>query len=175
MHLLHKILVKIPNGDGSFNTTEERDQMIDRVRNQAEAETEEFAGQAYTRRETETAGRWASDYLENVIFLSEDSEKFIGFLEESLNCQQGRIKDYLSIINTSTDSVTEIVNKAFGGYESTLSWALLYLSEILCGRYTFDSGFFDTDALSAKISKERIEEIKNSSDEWALVFFDYHN
>ena len=66
MHALHRILVKL----------EDKDETIDEIRRFAENETEDYCN-AYDWRETDTAGRWESEYPCNVILGRDEPDKII--------------------------------------------------------------------------------------------------
>lgn len=178
MHALHKILVKV-----SQDTT------VEEARAEAESATQEFgsgiefaanAYPVYDWRETDTAGRWEDEYPTNVIFSRDDLDKFIGELRDCMDAQRSAIDHNLKILKRyNSDGVRlksdidKIVNDA---YEYGVgSMALLALAELVDGRYTFDSGFFDTTFYTAKINEKTIERVEKAPNEWALVMFDYHN
>lgn len=173
MHFLNTILVKLTNKLSN-------EEYINYARNIAEEETEQFIYDVFDWRETETAGRWADEYPVNVILGKTEPERFIEELEKCLNYRDNKIKQYLSYLKAENNSldietISENIIKNEDidrNYMSDIR--LIRLATLLYGEYTYESIFFDTTELNSKISRAKIEKIKNELDKYALVFFDHH-
>ena len=180
MHVLHRILVHIP--DACNVSGMEREEIIDSVRSQAESRTEEFADIVYDWRETETAGGWSEEYPENVLLGSESQERLIEELEEVRKFQCGEIEANLaSFKERAGNSLTAAVNmmqvsseEQDGREVSMARYYLKKLAKLLCGEYNCDSGFYDTESYSARVDNGTLEKVRRKPEDWALVCFDYH-
>ncbi len=171
MHMLHRILVhKVNQQEG------DRNDVIADARYDAESQTERYADRVYDWRETDSAGRWADIYPENVMLSSDSLQKFISELEDVRNYQVGEILRYAKRIREQGfDSVEKLVACYQQGEVGRIPyWELKQLAEFLYGEYTFDSGFFNIYQWDARVTAETIEEVTKSPNEWALVMFDYH-
>lgn len=168
MHALHRILVKL----------EEKDESIDEIRDFAESETQDCHN-SYDWRETETAGRWESEYPCNVILGRDEPDKIIEELlvvrkhqENVLNHHIVCLKEYCpsmnleDIINTHPRS-----NFGEGGW---IPYHLRCIANYLSGVYDFDSAFFNTEDCDSIINDELVKEVKNKPEDWAIVLFDCH-
>lgn len=165
MHQLHKILVKI-NGRCPIEA-DGRDELIFLLRNRAERMTEDYYGQAFDWRETDTAGR-------NVILSKDNIDKFIDELNRCIEQQKHQIEDNLKNICMVSYDLNELVKMFYNKPSSVPAWYLRCLAELLYGVYTFDSGFFNTEEYTARIAQSTVDDVKNSPNDWALVMFDYH-
>ena len=183
MHVLHRVLVNLYEcmslinlppykGEDYIKASAWRKNAIESAKSRAEVLTEDFINDVFDWRETETAGRWTCDYPENVILSSENLEKFVTELKRALEIQQSEIDHCLAEIKRK--DICELVEAERRNTHGMESFYLLQLAELLYGKYTIDSGFYDTARYSAKITEETIEEVKKSPNDWALVFFDYH-
>lgn len=166
MHILHRILVRVV-GNGT------REDIIDEARSRAESLTEDFYEQAFDWRVTDSAGRWEEEYPENVILSRENIERFKSELERCLLAQQKEIEYRLENICKTSSDIRELVNLANTG-KSTFVYDLRCLAELLYGEYNCDSGFYNTEEYTAKITSSTIDAVKASPNDWALVMFDYH-
>ena len=54
------------------------------------------------------------------------------------------------------------------------SYELQILSKILSNNFTIDNPFFNVDTFNAALTNETIENVKNNSKDYALVFLDCH-
>ena len=168
MHALHKILVKVPK------KVMTREEMVDACRDKAESITEDST-EAFDWREVYTAGRWSDVYPENVMFASENLDAFIKEIEESKRYQDKEIDTCVKRIGEVSINIGDIVKK---NRDEVNNYSVLYemklLAELLSGSYVFDSGFYDAELYTAKITKDTIRKIKRAPEKWALVMFDYH-
>ncbi len=168
MHYLHKILIYIPD----FYDKKEIPTRLG-VRHYAREATEQFAGDVFDWRETNTAGRWEEIYPENVIFAKDDATLFIHELEVCLEQQNSVIDDSLRQIKTELGTnIDEIV--ASVGNKNSKAFYLNLLGNILYGVYMIDSCFYDSHKCTARITAKDISDIKEDPNDWALVMFDYH-
>lgn len=96
MHILVNHLVRIPTvaQQTAFDEAD-REDTADALRRYAEDQTECFCDDAFDWRETETAGGWADEYPENVLFAVDDPESFTKRLVEIRNRQKETINWYL--------------------------------------------------------------------------------
>ena len=170
MHILHRVLVNLRNVDDNPIF---REDMIDEIRDYAKMVTEDYCPHVYDWRETKTAGRWSDEYPENVILSREGHEKFFDELKRALKIQHSEIDFYLKRVCEVSNDIKVFAEKYKKGEDSP-DYNLKFLSELLSGTYTSDSGFYNTESYDAKITPQLIEEVKKTPDDWALVFFDYH-
>lgn len=174
MHDLHKILVYIPNCvDRNASLKEQKEE----IRSAAECGTEDFFDVAFDWRETDSAGRWKEDYPEQVYFASDDIEWFTNELIEVKNRQKEDIENCLAQLKNTVGLDLKAISEKIDeqGDRSFPAYYLLHLSELLYGKYNYDSGFYNLRDATAKISNDIIEEIRSHPNDWALVMFDYHN
>lgn len=186
MHSLNTILVQIEKNEQYNKLSEEEKEKSDRediyyARETAESKTESYIDTVYDWRETSTAGRWSNEYPINVILGRTEPERLIKELERCLSYRTNKIKQYLSDLkseNNSSDieTISEniIKNEDMDNGKWLSDYYFIRLATLLYGEYTHDSLFFDTTECDSKISKAKIEKIKNEIDQYALVFFDYH-
>ena len=89
MHILVNHLVRMPTvaQQTAFDEAD-REDTADALRRYAEDQTECFCDDAFDWRETETAGGWADEYPENVLFAVDDPESFTKRLVEIRNRQK---------------------------------------------------------------------------------------
>lgn len=183
MHILHRILVPLTNGNG-LDKIADRMELIDSARSYAESETEEFYPSVYDWRETDTAGRWSDRYPENVLLGKECPEHLLKEVEKCQQAQKDTLNEHLkALTDISGDKLSVLVQKITDYYDSgkTLlgdtsltAYRLNCLSMILSGKYYYDSYFYDTDSYTARIDLNTIQKIKENPDNWALVLFDCH-
>ena len=175
MHILNRVLVRVYNGSNSLCDEDwDRENVIESARSFAKSETEEYYPQVFDWRETATAGGWANDYPENVLLSKEDISRFVKELEEALDDQLDQAKYHLDKICEVSSDIKEFFEATKDKRGLMPAWHLLQLSKLVYGAYTCDSGFYDTDSYSARITKETIDAVKESPNDWALVMFDYH-
>lgn len=179
MHTLNRVLVRIYGENNLLHLTEKdtREEVIEAARSWAEAETDDFYPRVFDYRETDTAGRWANEYPENVLLSKENICGFIKELEKSLEFQLDEMKYHLDNICKVSVNIKELFDLEYNArteHATVPTWDLLRLSELMFGIYSCDSGFYDTDEYGAKITKKTIDKVKESPDDWALVMFDYH-
>ena len=172
MHILHKILVRI-NGYSPI-IAKDREALINMVRHRAEEMTEEYYGQAFDCRETDTAGRWSGVYPVNVLLSSDNINIFVEELKDCLEFRISEMQYHLDNICKVSSDIKTLFDIERRSPRSVPSWDLRCLSELMCGIYNFDSGFYNTEEYTAKITERTIETVKSSPDDWALVMFDYH-
>lgn len=169
MHALHKILVRVDDKDA------DRKEIIATARAEAQELTEEFYDRAFDWRETDTAGRWDDMYPENVLLSKDGIDEFVRELEAVRNYQHDQITMCVQQINkVSTDLKTIVENNIDVVQNHGILFEIKLLAELLSGDYVFDSGFFDSDWYSAKLTDGTIDKVKKDPDGWALVLFDYH-
>lgn len=173
MHYLHRILVKVDNGD-------KREDQIEYAREYAESQTEAYYGIVWDWRETETAGRWTEEYPTNVIFAADDVDKFVAELNDCRNSQINFIKNSIEMAkqfnvdvadSLNSDTLEQLYNAPFHVGLYGLKTAL----EVLTGCYVSNSYFYNTENGECKITNKLIENIKQVPEKYALVMFDYHN
>ena len=168
MHALHRILVKL----------EDKDETIDEIRSVAKSETEDYYI-AYDWRETDTAGRWESEYPCNVILGRDEPDKIIDELlvvrdqqENILRHHVESLKKYCPSMNIE-DIIKNSPRSSFGE-GGLISYHLKCISGLLVGAYDFDSAFFNTEECDSIINDELINEIRKKPEDWAVVLFDCH-
>lgn len=70
---------------------------------------------------------------------------------------------------------TEIIDEIVFGKQTHMSaYYLNQLGKIVYGEYCFDSMFYNTDEYDSIVDDKLIDKVKESPDDWAMVFFDYH-
>lgn len=168
MHALHRILVKL----------EDKDETIDEIRSVAKSETEDYYN-AYDWRETDTAGRWESEYPCNVILGRDEPDKIIDELlvvrdqqENILRHHVESLKKYCPSMNIE-DIIKNSPRSSFGE-GGLISYHLKCISGLLVGAYDFDSAFFNTEECDSIINDELINGIRKKPEDWAIVLFDCH-
>ena len=169
MHYLHKILVNTKKNDLTS---------IDEIRDYAENETEQYFEKVFDWRETSTAGRWADEYPINVLVGKDNPEKLLEEVEEVKKWQEDNIAHYLEEIKKfNVETLEDVVNEIKAEKEkfSMLPFYLRQLSILLYGEYDCGSNFYDIESMEANITKELLAELKEHPEDYALVFFDYHN
>lgn len=183
MHSLHKILVHIP--DILFNSaTGSKEDLINRVRSYAAEQTFDYYMTVFDWRETESAGRWESQYPINVLFAKDNIEGFIHELIAVRKYQHQEIRSLLNElsekIGTDLRQITCEIEKMNSPHETSKTVDLMttfYLSHIvslLQGKYIFDSCFYNIIDNTSRVYPQDIDTIKKSPEDWALVLFDYH-
>lgn len=188
MHYLHRILVYIPD---CCELKTSRKEKIKEIRCYAESMTEEYDGPAFDWRETETAGRWADEYPQQVYFAADNIEWFEKELKDVQMIQKHEAEKCLAEIKTSVGTDLEKIykilserkmyfdeqteKKVSGCDRYMVAYYLHHLSEILHGDYCSNSYFYDTHEITASLYDSKIEQIKAEPQNWALVMFDYHN
>ena len=145
MHILVNHLVRIPTvaQQTAFDEAD-REDTADALRRYAEDQTECFCDDAFDWRETETAGGWADEYPENVLFAVDDPESFTKRLVEIRNRQKETINWYLGQVmaGCETTDLAEIVEKLKEPDSSFMARRCLCgLANELDGRFTFKSEF----------------------------------
>lgn len=168
MHALHRILVKL----------EDKNETIDEIRSFAKNETEDYYN-AYDWRETDTAGRWESEYPCNVILGRDEPDKIIDELlvvrdqqENILRHHVESLKKYCPSMNIE-DIIKNSPRSSFGE-GGLISYHLKCISGLLVGAYDFGSAFFNTEECDSIINDELINEIRKKPEDWAVVLFDCH-
>lgn len=168
MHALHRILVKL----------EDKDETIEEIRSVAKSETEDYYN-AYDWRETDTAGRWESEYPCNVILGRDEPDKIIDELlvvrdqqENILRHHVESLKKYCPSMNIE-DIIKNSPRSSFGE-GGLISYHLKCISGLLVGAYDFYSAFFNTEECDSIINDELINEIRKKPEDWAVVLFDCH-
>lgn len=178
MHYLHKILVYIPDVDSDMEALG-REEQIDKIRSYAETETERFADDVFDWREkSSSAGRWEKEYPVNVLFASDNVDRFVEELNEVIESQKIDLSIWVSLIKkrVGTD-LNEIVDHLFHNEPDDLSNIGYYLhciADLLYGEYQCDSGFYNTHEYTARLYLRDIEFAKSNPNDWALVMLDYH-
>lgn len=170
MHALHKILVNLKTDFGEYDVDKNY------IRAYAKKDTEYFGdGDVFDWRETDTAGRWSRFYPDNVLFAKDDIENFIKIIENGRTYQQHEMEYALERIKEKfgTTDLAKL-NELISDDEWESYYVTLY-ADLLTGRYTFDSMFYDTSRSTSKITDKLIDSIKKNPNDYALVLFDYHN
>lgn len=178
MHILVNHLVRIPTvaQQTAFDEAD-REDTADALRRYAEDQTECFCDDAFDWRETETAGGWADEYPENVLFAVDDPESFTKRLVEIRNRQKETINWYLGQVmaGCETTDLAEIVEKLKEPDSSFMERRCLCgLANELDGRFTFKSEFYNCEDAEATVTDETLEQIRCNPEEWAIVLFDHH-
>ena len=168
MHALHRILVKL----------EDKDETIDEIRSVAKSETEDYYN-AYDWRETETAGRWESEYPCNVILGRDEPDKIIDELLVVRDQQENILRHHVESLKKYCPSmnIEDIIKnspRSNFGEGGLISYHLKCISGLLGGAYDFDSAFFNTEECDSIINDELINEIRKKPEAWAVVLFDCH-
>lgn len=185
MHYLHKILVHIPEVTNQAESADNKDTLVQKIRNYAENETESFYQKAFDWRETDSAGRWSNEYPVNVIFAADDIERFVTELTTAMENQNAESHICLTQLKESVGTnLEEIVQGLQGRYscddsKNGFSFMTPYyfycLAAQLYGEYRSDSYFYNTLEHSSCIFQKDIDQIRENPEYWALVMFDYHN
>lgn len=184
MHKLHKILVHIP--DISLNSNiRSKKRLINEIRFYAEEQTSDGYMRVFDWRETDSAGRWETQYPVNVLLAKDNIEQFIQELIAIREYQHQEIQYILNELSKKAGSdlkqITCEIEKMNGPYETTKTIDLMttfYLSKIaslLHGEYIFDSCFYNIIGETSRVYPQDIDAIKKQPEDWALVLFDYHN
>lgn len=187
MHYLHKILVYIPYVKESCGEASNKSELMNNIRMYAEHETEEYYCDVFDWRETQTAGRWKSEYPENVLLAEDDVQKFADELKTTMINQKSYIDDALTKLRkTIGTDLEEIVEKHWESDrysfneddDLVIETSMLNLMSIICmlsGTYTSDSMFYNTYNGTARIYPSDIRIVERYPEDWALVMFDYHD
>lgn len=184
MHILNRILVNVEEAlEGKCDI--DRSEVISMVRNYAEQETDCFYAIAYDWRETDTAGRWAAQYPENVLLGSEDPDQLCKEIAAAEISQKERLDSCLKILEEYasmpfselvqtiwTRHVSLPVNATFAA--DMASTCFIIIAKLLTGEYFSNSLFYDTDKRTARINPYTYMKIQENPGDWALVFFDQH-
>lgn len=179
MHRLHRILVHIPDvvNDSYYVCDEQnRESVKECVRQHAVENTSRFGdGLVFDWRDECSAD---ADYPEQVYFANDNVKWFLDELEAIQKYHHREISSSLSQLNeeAGTTDLSVICEKIqseelphFNAY------TVRYIAQLLWGEYTFESSFYDLDNYSSRIDSRTIEKVKANPENWALVFFDYHN
>lgn len=187
MHYLHKILVYIPYVKESCGESNNKSELINNIRMYAEHETEEYYGMAFDWRETRTAGRWESEYPENVLLAEDNVQKFVDELKTTMTNQKSYIDDALTKLKKTTGTnLEELVERQWGSDRYSfnedddliIETSMLNLMNIILmldGTYTSDSMFYNTYNKTARLYPSDIRIAERYPEDWALVMFDYHD
>ncbi len=168
MHALHRILVKL----------EDKDETIDEIRSFAKSETEDHYN-AYDWRETDTAGRWESEYPCNVILGRDEPDKIIEELITVRKEQENVLHHHIVCLkkycpSTNIEDIIKNSPRSNFGEGGWISYHLKSIADHLVGVYDFDSAFFNTEDSDSIVSDDLVEEIKKKPEDWAIVLFDCH-
>ena len=168
MHALHRILVKL----------EDKDETIDEIRSFAKSETEDYCN-AYDWRETDTAGRWESEYPCNVILGRDEPDKIIEELITVRKEQENVLHHHVVCLkkycpSTNIEDIIKNSPRSNFGEGGWISYHLKSIADHLVGVYDFDSAFFNTEDSDSIVSDDLVEEIKKKPEDWAIVLFDCH-
>ena len=168
MHALHRILVKL----------EEKDETIDEIRSFAESETQDYYN-AYDWRETDTAGRWESEYPCNVILGRDEPDKIVKELLTAREQQENVLHHHIESLkkycpNMNLEDIIKNCPRSSFGEGFLVAYHLKCIADHLIGAYDFDSAFFNTEDSDSIVSDDLVEEIKKKPEDWAIVLFDCH-
>lgn len=185
MHYLHRILVHIPSVTNSSTETMCRTELLDNIRSYADHETEDYYQFAFDWRETDSAGRWSSEYPENVILAEDDVENFIQELLLVMEARNSEIQKCLAQLKNSVGTDLEKIIQGLqerkglvdskNGFDCMTPYYLYCIAAHLHGNYRCDSYFYNTHEYSSCLFQDDIDKIKENPKDWALVMFDYHN
>ena len=171
MHDLYTILVNIKDLEKRIGRAPTKDD----IRYFAEDITEEHYGILFDYRETDTAGAWEDLYPDNVILGSDNSdrvtEELVKLDQQRKNIIKYNASQIFGKLHTSAITMEHIEAMAKDKH-GEVSLHLRYLGEILNGKCTTEVGFWDTTMYSSFVDLERY--LPNIED-YALVYFDYHN
>lgn len=182
MHYLHKILVNV----AELKRQEGHRPSKEEVRYFAESSTENYYNQAFDWRETDSAGRWKTEYPKQVYFAAKDIEWFKKELNEVIAIQKNNIDSAVAQLRatcgTDLDKIIEslwqfndVYDKRDDGANGMTAYYLSKVAQILHGDYKADSCFYNTATYSARLYPSDIEEVIKEPQNWALVMFDYHD
>ncbi|MFR2725141.1 hypothetical protein [Sellimonas intestinalis] len=182
MHLLHKLLVYIPDVISAPERYTRKD-LINEIRLYADINTEDFFPMVFRYRETENAGDWSTLYPTNVLFSKDDSARFLRELTAAVEQQQKGIQSTLShlkkMLGTDLEEIISGLEKQQSGYRSPKTCCrktadcLYQIAALLNGTYTFHSCFYNLNDHTARLYPDVLTEIEKSPADWALVLFDY--
>lgn len=189
MHYLHKILVYIPYVKESCGEASNKSELMNNIRMYAEHETEEYYCDVFDWRETQTAGRWESEYPENVLLAVDNIQDFTDELREVKSYQDSSVDYALSRLKGTVGTDLEKIVKDIWdrdddlfGLDSSDNWnvamssiCLKDIAFMLSGIYTSDSMFYNTFERTARLYPSDIRKVENNPENWALVMFDYHD
>ena len=191
MYALHAILVNIPDVAKTENKNLEtmtQNEIKEMVIDYATKETECFYGPVFDN-------RWLLEEVkgyEPVIFSRENWSYFEEMLLAIDRDQKNLATSWLDYLKEHIESteIDDIVNTLFLANDRTASedsvdpgvwewdylskgaWALKQIASILNGDYILESGFYDTARCTALV--QFIEQLKENSDDWALVQYECH-
>ena len=182
MHYLHKILVYIPDvGQVGSKFPKVSKQ---KILSFAKTQTENYEGEAFDWRETESAGRWSDEYPDNVILAADDPDRFLEELGKAKTykrealCQALKFLEENELLDLKKMATAILEDEQDSPMESQrLSMAAYSLGSIadhLKGTYTYNSYFFDTHRCTSLMHKQIFEEIQEHPQLWALIIFDCH-
>lgn len=185
MHYLHRILVYIPDVTDKSIETMKKNETLQKIRSYADLETEDFYQQAFDWRETDSAGCWSIEYPINVILAKNDIERFVKELTDVMEIRNDEIHNCLTQLKETVGTNLEDIvcglqkRKSFSdsknGLDCMAPYYLYCLAAHLHGDYRCDSYFYNTHEYSSNLFQKDIDQIKEQSENWALVMFDYHN
>lgn len=167
MHYLAKILVKEQNIKKI-----EKKQLI----NTAGDCLAQYEGSEFDYR-CDDAGRWTEYYPKSILYASDDISKFLRELNQIIFARNQEIKNCLETIKQKNSNGLETLAEKFLNEEEVWmdgSYELQILSKILSNNFTIDNPFFNVDTFNAALTNETIENVKNNSKDYALVFLDCH-
>ena len=185
MHYLHKILVYIPDVISDQCDEMTREEKMDAVRRHADEQTSEYYGSVFDWRETDCAGRWSSEYPQNVIFAADDIDRFVDQIKCALVSQREYIdfclKHLKDSVGTDLEAIVkgELDRKEYGdtgnGFNSMTSFFLQIISALLHGNYQSESLIYNSHKYTSRLFPDDIESIRQEPEKWAMVMFDCHN
>lgn len=182
MHLLHKLLVYIPDVVSTPERYTRKD-LINEIRFYADINTEDFCPMVFHYRETENAGDWSTLYPTNVLLSKDDPARFLQELTAAAEQQQQEVQSNLShlkkMLGTDLEEIISGLEKQQSGYRSPKTCCrktgdcLYQIAALLNGTYTFHSCFYNLNDRTARLYQDVLTEVENSPADWALVLFDY--
>lgn len=170
MHDLHRILVHIDE-DNSLNLyLGNKEELMHKIRRYAVNMTEDFKD-AYDWRETDSAGRYSSHYPVNVLLGADDPEVLRSELQIACEKQKREIDAHVQELCAGGSSdLKELIDPQ----NEAQAWHFAALGDLIGGRYTFDTAFFNTHTCNARVTQKTIDEVMEHPEEWAIVLFDCH-
>lgn len=185
MHILNKILVNVKALLGD-TADMDRSEVMNMVRDHAEQETDYFYEDAYDWRETDTAGRWAQTYPENVLLGSENPEQLREEIVDAETAQKEELDTSLKmlegyarmpfneLVQTLWERRGSLPVDASSFAADMATYHIKKIAKLLSGEYFYDSFFYDANEYTARISPNTYKKIQENPGDWALVFFDQH-
>jgi len=185
MHMLHCILVDLTDeiDDATALDAVEIKRLYKAARDLSAAATEDFSDEVFDwRRPTYSADRTEEDPDDGVVLGATDPERFRELLQEWAEAPyDGLLLAYSDVVrhfgNTPPTITEEMVRRWWKEYDSN-TMGIYFLRKLLALAdrvYRFESCFYSVPDESPKISKETLTKAIENPEDYALVFWNYHN